>query len=158
VPINKRLDSVVAGITTGIRQDSLYVSPGLSLSTTGIQTNTLPPSGAFPIAYSTGWVRVKIYNGGGTGPTVAAVKILVGDGTNSVLVDYFNPSLAHGLTATAWYDRVVYFLCDVASTGAGGGATGQLIALNGVNVITVQTTLAGTSPTASMDMECLLAI
>jgi hypothetical protein len=158
VTINKRVDSVVAGITTGLRQDSTYTNIGLSLSGTVIQSNTLPPSGAFPIAYSNGWVRVKIYNGGGTTPTVTAVKVLVGDGTNSVVADYFNPTLAHGLTATAWYDRSIYFLCDVAASGAGGGASGQLIALNGVNIITVQTTLGGTGPTASMDLECLLAI
>jgi hypothetical protein len=158
VAINKRLDSIVAGITVAIRQDGVYTSPGVALSGTVLQTNNLPPTGTFPIAYSNGWVRVKIYNGGGTTPTVIAVKILAGDGTNTIVVDYFNPATAHSLSATSWYDRSIYFLCDVAASGAGGGASGQLIALNGVNQIQIQTTLGGTTPTATMDSECALTI
>lgn len=156
--INKRLDAIVAGINVGLRQDTVYQNLGLSLSTTGPQTNTIPSSGSFPIAYSTGWVRVKIYNGGGTSPTVTQVKIVGTDGTNSIVLDVFNPGTAHNLSTTSWYDRSIDFLVDVAATGAGGGATGQLIALNGVTSIQVITTLGGTTPTATMDCEALLAI
>jgi hypothetical protein len=156
--INKRLDAIVAGINVGIRQDSLYQSIGVALSTTSPQNNTLPASGTFPIAYSTGWVRVKIYNGGGTNPTLASLKILAGDGTNSVLLYALNPATAHNLTATSWFDECIDFVVDVAATGAGGGASGQLIAANGINTITIQTVLGGTGPTATMDAECLLAI
>lgn len=149
---------MVAGINVGIRQDPLYQNLGVALSTTGEQTNTIPGSGTFPIAYSTGWVRVKIFNGGGTNPTLTSLKILVGDGTNLVLMYALNPATAHNLTATSWFDECIDFLCDVAATGAGGGATGQLIAANGINAITIKTTLGGTTPTATMDAECLLAI
>jgi hypothetical protein len=157
VPINKRVDAIVAGINAGLRQDAVYTNIGIALSGAS-QSNTLPPSGSFPIAYSNGWVRVKIYNGGGTTPSVSGVKILLGDGTNQVVADYFNPTTAHSLSATSWYDRSIYFLCDVAATGAGGPTVGQLIALNGVSVITIQTALGGTTPSATMDTECLLAI
>jgi hypothetical protein len=156
--INKRLDAIVAGISAGLRQDSVYVSTGVALSGTAEQTNTLPASGTFPIAYSTGWVRIKIYNGGGTNPTLTSLKILAGDGTNSVLLYALNPATAHNLTATSWFDECIDFLVDVAATGAGGGATGQLIAANGINTITIKTTLGGTTPTATLDAECLMAI
>lgn len=156
--VNKRLDAMVAGINVGLRMDSTYQNLAVALSGTAPQTTNLPSSGTFPIAYSTGWVRVKIYGGGGTSPTVTQVKIVGTDGTNSVVLDVFNPGTAHNLTATSWYDRSIDFLVDVAATGAGGGASGQLIALNGVNLIQIITTLGGTSPTASMDIEALLAI
>jgi len=156
--INKRLDAMVAGINVGLRQDSLYQNIGISLSGTAEQTNTIPASGTFPIAYSTGWVRVKIYNAGGTNPTLTSLKVLVGDGTNLVLMYALNPATSHNLTATSWFDECIDFLCDVAASGAGGGASGQLSAANGINTITLKTTLGGTAPTATMDAECLLAI
>lgn len=156
--INKRLDAIVAGINSGLRQDSVYQNIGVALSGTAPQTTNIPGTGLFPIAYSTGWVRVKIYNGGGTTPTVSNVKITATDGTNVIVVDTYNPGTAHNLTATSWYDRSIDFLVDLALTGAGGGASGQLIALNGVNQIQVITTLGGTAPTATMDLEALLAL
>jgi hypothetical protein len=156
--INKRLDAIVAGINVGLRADSTYQNLGIVLSGTGEQTNTIPSSGTFPIAYSTGWVRVKIYNGAGTNPTLSALKIIGGDGTNSVLVYALNPATAHNLSSTSWFDECIDFLLDVAATGTGGGSTGQLIAANGVNTITIKTTLGGTSPSATMDLEAVMAI
>lgn len=161
--VNIRVDRVVTGITSGLRQDSIYQNLGIALSGTSVQTNTLPGTGTFPIGYSYGQFRIKIYNGAGTSPTLASLKVLVGDGTNTILVYALNPATAHNLTSTSWFDETVQLLADVALTGSGGGATGQLIAptssvVGGINTITVQTILGGTSPTATMDLECVMAI
>jgi hypothetical protein len=155
--INKRLDAIVAGISSGLRQDSVYQNLNVALSGAS-QSNTLPSSGTFPIAYSTGWCRLKIYNGGGTSPTLTSLKVSASDGTNSVLIFAFNPSGAHNLSATSWFDECFDFLVDVAATGSGGGASGQFIALNGISSLTIATNLGGTSPTATLDAECLMAI
>lgn len=156
--INKRLDAIVAGINVGLRQDTVYQNLNVAISGAGPSNVTIPSSGSFPIAYSTGWVRAKIYNGGGTTPAVTQVKTTVSDGTNTIVIDQFNPTVAHSLSATSWFDRIIDFLADVAATGAGGGASGQLIALNGITSITVAVSLSGTTPSATVDLEALLAI
>ena len=116
---------------------------------------------ALPYGYSAGRVRVKVYNGGGTSPTCTKIQVVAQDGTNSVAIADWNFSTAVTLSTTSWVDVVsAPFVVDVAASGSGGGATGQLkaptsSAVGGLTNIGITVTLGGSSPTATMDVELL---
>jgi hypothetical protein len=139
-----------------LRNDASFLQTGLALSGTAQQSFPMPSSGTFAIPTTVGRIRIKIYNGGGTSPTVADVLILASDGTNSVVVGQglVHPNAAVAITTTQWYEEEFEYILDTAASGAGGGASGQLSSVvGGANSFSVKTTLGGTSPTASMDME-----
>ncbi len=158
---NIRLDRFFPGSGVSVRNDTAstgYKSEGISLSGTTAQSNTLPATGTYTTTATTGRFRIKIYNFGGTTPTLLAVNVLASDGTNSVVIftEFIPTNTGMNLagSTTKWYERMFDFMVDTASSGAGGGASGQLSGtVGGITSFTVQTILGGTSPTASMDIE-----
>lgn len=156
MPFNRRLDSTFPGFGQGFRQDSLLVQTGLALSGTVQQSFPIPASGTLALTFTAGKLRIKIYNGGGTTPALTDIVVTAGDGTNNITIGelLLHPTVAITLSATSWLEFEDEFLLDVATSGAGGGASGQLSAVvGGANQMSIKTTLSGTAPTASMDLE-----
>jgi hypothetical protein len=152
--LNVRADRIFPGMGVGVRADSSYLQTGIALSTTGQQSNPIPSSGVI-LGTTVGAIRIKIYNGGGTSPTLVDLLVTASDGTNTVLIaqSLIHPTVAWPLTtATSWFEFEFEYLLDAASSGSGGGAAGQLLP-GGATSFSVKTTLGGTSPTASMDVE-----
>lgn len=134
-----------------IRNSAAIITPGmgsslppvlnqtLALSGTTRQTNTLTPT----LPSRSGIVNVKISAGIGTSPTVVALDITATDGTATEQVDAYNPAVAYALGANAVFHKTFRYLVDLNAASAGPGAT----------TITVGTTLGGTSPGATLDLE-----
>ena len=154
---NKRVDSIFPGMGQSLRNDAVFVQTGIALSTTGQQSNPIPASGVLAPTTTAGRIRLKIYNGGGTSPTLIDLVITAGDGTNNITLggSVLHPTVAVPITATSWLEFEFEYVLDVATTaGTGGGSIGQLLAsIGGANQFSVKTTLGGTTPTASMDVE-----
>ena len=149
--LNVRVDRTFPGQGVGVRNDTLYYQTGVSLSGTGQQTKTIPASGVI-LGTTAGYIRIKIYNGGGTSPTLTDLLVQASDGTNLVPIYFLHPNVAIALTATQWFDDYFDYLLDTAASGSGGGAAGQLLP-GGATSFNILTTMGGTSPTASMDLE-----
>ena len=148
-----RLPTIVPSFGSPFQNDTLFLTAGVSLSTTGAVTNSL--TGLTP-TISRGYVRVKIYGAGGTSPTVVLLDIVLTDGTTFVVVFRYNPttplvmsttaasgspytnggSLSAGLVVPGGLDFLVPFLVDI-----------------NVNQLSVDITLGGTTPTAKLDLE-----
>jgi len=143
--------SIVNSVSTytGVGNE-LYTSVNVVLSGTAQQTKTVPATGSFSPAVNRGYWRCKVYNGGGTSPTLTDLTVNGYDGTNTVVVDNFHPGTASTLSATAYVDVLSDFLFDY--TTAGGGASGSLLQY-GATVLQFLTTMGGTSPTATADYE-----
>lgn len=147
-----RLDRTFPGEGVTVRNDTVYLQSGLALSGTTQQTFPIPATGVI-LGTTTGKIRVKVYNGGGTSPTLVQIQVNATDGTNTVPVFTYRPNTALALSTTQWYDGFFAYLLDTASaTANAGGATGQLLP-GGATSFNVLTTLGGTSATASMDVE-----
>ena len=128
----------------------LLQGTGIALSGTAQQTNNLPTSGSISPNCCRGYVRVKIYNGGGTSPTVVDILTTATDGTNTVTMDNYHPGTATVLSTTSYVDFLADILFDFAATA--GGAVGCLLNY-GATIFKCLTTLGGTSPTATLDWE-----
>jgi hypothetical protein len=156
VAFNKRLDSIFPGMGQPLRNDTLFVRTGVAITTGGNpNATTIPSSGVLAPTTSAGKMRIKIYN-----QTVATslVSLIVSasDGTNSVLIPQgcINLAAAFAIDATHWLEFLFEYILDVAGTGAGGGASGQLSSVvGGATTFTVSPTLSGGGGTASMDVE-----
>jgi len=151
---NVSLERLFPGLGVSVRNDAVYVQSGISLSGTSVQSNPIPASGSLAYLSTAGRIRVKIYNGAGTSPTVVAVVVTAYDGTNTVTIgsSSFNGNDAVTLSATSWYEQIFEYLVDTGTTVSGNqGSVGQLL-VGGATVFNVRTTLGGTSPTASMDV------
>ena len=105
-------------------------------------------------------VRVKIYNGAGTSPTLTKLQIMGYDGTNSVVIADWNFGTAVTLSTTSWFDGFAFCMADTATGATSGGAVGQLISGSsatsgngGMIAVKIIPTLGGTSPAATMDAE-----
>jgi len=121
----------IADVTIGFGNCIPVVLQNVALSGT-TNTITIPASGSFAPTLSKGYVRVHVYGGGGTSPTVALTSVTFSDGTNTVLIA--GNAVANTLSATASCDFLIPFELDI-------NATSCVIVL----------TLAGTSPTATAD-------
>lgn len=107
-------------------------------------------------------LRIKIYNGAGTTPTLTKIQIAGQDGTNTVIVADRNFGTAITLSTTSWYDEWFEIICDTAPSTTSGGAVGYLIGSasatsgnGGMQNLRIVPTLGGTSPAATMDLELL---
>ena len=149
--LNVRLDRTFPGEGVSVRNDSVYYQSGITLSTTGAVSNPIPATGVI-LGTTAGKIRIKIYNGGGTSPTIVNIQVNASDGTNTVPLYTYHPTTALALSTTSWFDTYIAYLLDTASSTTNGGAVGQLIA-GGATSFSVITTLGGTTPTASMDLE-----
>lgn len=101
-----------------------------ALSGTVQQTTTI--SNLSPTT-TRGMVRAKVYSLGGTTPAVSGLSIQVSDGTTPYIIE----SKAAGATSTNM-DILTNFQVDINVTS-----------------VSVLTTLTGTSPTATLDIEYL---
>jgi hypothetical protein len=150
--INVQLARTFPGFGMGLLSSQ---NTNLAAALSGASTTvTLPTTGTFTLATTTGKVRIKIYNGGGTSPTITSIIGSASDGTNTVRFLEVAPATAYALSTTAWYDQMFDYILDTAASGAGGGATGQLSGVvGGATSFSFIIALGGTSPTASADLE-----
>lgn len=131
--ITYRLNNQVPSLGAPVQNDSLFLSNSNALSGTAEQTTTLS---SFVPALRGCKVKISIHTGGGTSPTVAAVRVQVSDGTTTERSFEYNPATAATLAA----NNTVVLTFEICSEL-------QFTSL------AVLTTLGGTSPTATMDVE-----
>lgn len=122
-------------------------SYGISLSGTTLQSNTLVIGTSSNVGgYSQsgsaylqcGYLYLRVYAPGGTSPTViVSASLTDGTTTETILL----PVAAFALTTTSVLRLAVQFATDLLAT-----------------TITVNTTLGGTSPTASLDIAVATAV
>src|ERR1700733_13064723 len=153
---NRRLDSIFPGMGQPLRNDALYLQTGIALTTAGSGTPVpIPATGVLIPTTTAGRIRLKIYNGGGTTPTITALSVTASDGTNSILLAQSIVAPNRLISATSWLEFEFEYILDVATAaGAGGGAIGQLLSsIGGANAFALNYTLTGTTGTASLDVE-----
>ena len=153
---NKRLDSIFPGMGQPLRNDLLFVRTGVIITTAGNPNATVIPSaGVLAPTTSAGKIRIKIYNQT-VATSLVSLIVTASDGTNVVLIPQGTLALAaaFAIDATHWLDFEFEYILDVAGTGAGGGASGQLSSVvGGATTITVSPTMSGAGGSASMDIE-----
>ena len=145
------LQSIQQATGIAVTSGSTYYVPGTSSnSVAGLLVPTV----------TVGRVRVKVYNGTGTSPTLTKLQIMGYDGTNSVVIADWNFGTAVTLSSTSWADLIADWICDTAPSTTSGGAVGYLIGgasatsgNGGVECIKVIPTLGGTGPGCTMDVE-----
>lgn len=123
-----------AGPGPGTATGGYVTAAAVSLSGASAQTTSVTMGSQ---GYTNGLVRVKIYDGGGSN-TTAALQVSVTDGTNTWIV---------------WNVAAV----TIANEAAGG--LDYYIPVNvdlEIATVSIITTLAGTTTTASMDYEVCL--
>jgi hypothetical protein len=161
---NIGLSRTFPGFGVSLTQTGVNVIAGIPIATATAYyiPSTTPYTSAYvvPLAVgvTSGRMRVKIYNGAGTSPTVTKLQVQASDGTNKVVIFDQNYGTAVTLSTTSWLDEMFDFIVDTAASGSGGGATGQLIAptssaAGGITQFIVTPTLGGTSVAATMDVE-----
>lgn len=132
----RRAATVSAGFGNPLKNDTLFTN---SVSLSGTTNATpVPATGSFAPTICRGWIEVRVFGGGGTSPTISIGAITGTDGTSTVTL-YAGDSAASSLSATVsgtTRELLVPFKTDLNLTS-----------------ITVNTTLAGTSPTATMDID-----
>jgi hypothetical protein len=157
VAFNKRLDSIFPGMGQPLRNDAVFVQTGVIVTTAGSPQNTVHPSGGVLLSPTTsaGKLRIKIYNAT-VAASVANIRVTASDGTNTVLIGQSSstPAVAQAVSATSWFEMMFEYILDVAGSGAGGGASGQLSSVvGGATSFTITTNLTGAGGSASMDIE-----
>lgn len=152
---NRRVDSIFPGMGQPLRNDALYLQTGIALATGGPTSVPIPGTGVLVPTTTAGRIRLKIYNGGGTTPTITALTVTATDGTNTVQILQGTFAGSRLISATSWLEFEFEYILDVATTaGTGGGSIGQLLAnIGGANAFAVLYTMTGASGTASMDVE-----
>jgi len=154
--VGMAINNSVANNSPGFGSPQLVQRLGVALSGSSQQTTSIPSSGSITPGIYQGKVRIKVYNGTGTGVTLTDILLQITDGTNTIVVAEFHPNSAVALTSTQWVDWDEDFTVDFGSTT--GGATGQLIAPGAATaaaiVIQVLTTL-GVPGGATMDVEVI---
>lgn len=140
-------------VATGIA-----VTSGTTYYVPGTSSNSV--AGLLVPTVTIGRVRIKVYNGAGTTPTLTKVQVKGYDGTNTVVLCDWNFSTAVTLSTTSWADLMADFIADTATGSVSGGAVGQLISGSsatsgngGIQCLEIVPTLGGTSPAATMDVE-----
>lgn len=141
----------------------IAVTSGTTYYVPGTTSNSV--AGLLIPTVTIGRVRVKVYNGAGTSPTLTKLQIMGFDGTNSVVIADWNFGTAVTISSTSWADLIADFICDTAPSTTSGGAVGYLIGAasatsgnGGIQCIKVIPTLGGTSPSCTMDVEIFGAI
>lgn len=149
----------LAGIVTSSGAVTIASATSISASTSGGSVNNNTPGLLVP-PLVVGRIRIKIYNGSGTSPTLTKLQVMAYDGTNSVVIADLNFGTAVTLGSTSWFDWMRDWIADTASGLTSGGAVGQLISglsatsgQGGVTSFKIIPTLGGTGPGATMDAE-----
>jgi len=118
-------------------------------------TVRVPTTGSISPAVARGLWRVKVYNPGGTTPSITSVTLTAGDGTNTVTLDNLVPTATLVISSTAYLDVMGDFILDTAATSS-GGLSGTLI-FGGATFFTFTFVVSGTSATFSVDAEIAAA-
>jgi hypothetical protein len=121
-----------AGLSQAVTPGGYATANAVALSTTSPVTTAVALGTQ---GYTNGLIRVKIYHGGGTSPTVE-LQITVTDGTNTYTVLLPTTAFAVPAGANSGIDIVVDVNVDIE-----------------IATVDIITTLGGTTPTASMDYE-----
>jgi hypothetical protein len=132
----------------------LYQNIGATVKT-GSLTVTVPSTGSISPAVTRGLWRTKVYNAGGTAPTITSVTITALDGTNTVTIGNYVNTAALSITGTAWLDVMDDFIVDTG-VASNGGAAGAMI-FGGATSFVFTFVQGGTSPTVSVDCEIAAA-
>jgi len=135
----RRLATIFPGFGQGQMNDTLFLNANQAL-TSGQNTVAVPASGSFSPTISAGKVRIKVYAGAGTSPTLTDIVVTATDGTTTVTFPQgaYHPSVAVSMTTTSIIDFEFDFITDLNLTS-----------------FSFKITLAGTSPTATADIEVL---
>lgn len=153
--LNVRLSRLFPGFGVPLQNDNVFLQTGLTLTeASSPQTFPIPATGVLAPTTTAGRIRIKCYNGASS-ITITDITVTATDGTNTVNLPQgkYHPSTPLALTSTAWLDWEFGYLLDVASSGAGGGASGQLSSvIGGANAFNVIVS-TGTGGTGSMDVE-----
>jgi hypothetical protein len=148
-----RVSRTFPGFGVGIKNDTLYLGSGVALTEAGNPTLVPIPATGVILGTTAGKIHMKIYNGGGTTPTVTDILVTASDGTNTVRVFEYHPNVAAPINATNWFERYFEYLLDTAPTTAlAGGVNGALLP-GGATSFSIAVTLGGTTGTASLDWE-----
>lgn len=123
-------------VSPGFGSPIVAARANVSMSGTAQQTFTVPSSGSLAPTCRTGYVRFKTTGGGGTSPTLTDILITATDGTTTVTIDNFHPNTAITLSATSTADYLKEFCIDINATS-----------------VSVLTTMGGTAPTSTGDVE-----
>jgi hypothetical protein len=142
VTFTRRLSTIFPGFGQPQLNDTMFLNQSLALSGTGQQTSIVPSttSVTFSPTISAGKMRIKISAGAGTSPTLTDILVTASDGTTTVTFanGVFHPNTAVALSTTSIVEFEFDFICDLNLTS-----------------FTIKTTMGGTSPTATMDVEVL---
>jgi hypothetical protein len=136
----------------------IVVTSGTTYYVPGTSSNSV--AGLLIPTVTVGRLRIKIYNGTGTSPTLTKLQVKAYDGTNSVVIADWNFGTAVTLSSTSWADLMMDFIADTATGSTSGGSVGQLISASsatsgngGLQCISIVPTLGGTGPGCTMDAE-----
>ena len=130
----------VVFITPGFGAPVLRTNLAVALSGSSPAATTIPSTGSFTLTARMGWIHIKISGGGGTSPTVVSLNCTATDGTTTEQFAVYNPAAAFSLAANSDLNLIFPFCLDINA-----------------NTFTVNTTLGGTSPTATLDLEVAYA-
>jgi hypothetical protein len=141
-----RLAQVTPSQGTPVANDSVFLHNTFTLGGTGSATKTMSWATTVGVpTISKGKIRAKLSAQNGTSPTLILLEFVLDDGTNFVSVGRFNPTTAQPLnvgtgsasaTSPNYIDHVFEFETDIAATE-----------------LSIVTTLGGTTPTATLDVE-----
>lgn len=143
--------SIVNSIGTYAGQDFQVIQSLAQTVTAAALTVRVPTSGSISPTVTRGLWRCKVYNPGGTSPSITSVTLTAGDGTNTVTLDNFVNTATLVISSTAYMDVMGDFICDTAASST-GGLSGTLI-FGGATFFTYTFVVAGTSSTFSVDAE-----
>lgn len=149
-----RLNLISPSFGTPISNDTLFLSAGNSISTSG-SPNTVTITGFTP-ALRNYYVRVKIYGGATAAGTITGVGVVVSDGTTFVAVANITPIAAVGglLGIVAGPAGDPYVNTGVLGTSVGGlDFVIPVLTDLAVTQMSIYVTMTGATATAKLDIE-----
>lgn len=147
--------SIVNSIATYSGEGYQLIQSLAQTVTAAALTVKVPTTGSISPAVTRGLWRVKVYNPGGTTPSITSVTLTGTDGTNTVTLDNFVNIATLVISSTAYMDVCGDFILDTAASST-GGLSGTLI-FGGATSFTFTFVVAGTSSTFSVDAEIAAA-
>ena len=147
--------SIVNSIATYSGEGYELIQSTAQVVTAAALTVRVPLTGSISPAVTRGLWRTKVYNPGGTTPSITSVTLTAGDGTNTVTIDNFVNVATLVISTTAYMDVCGDFIIDTAAAST-GGLSGTLI-FGGATFFTFTFVVSGTSATFSADCEIAAA-
>lgn len=134
----ERVADICPGFGSPLGNDTVFTQTNVALSGTGQSTTTLPKTSTWTASQtlSAGYVRVKVYGGSGTSPTLTDVVITGSNGTITTELAALHPNSAIALSATSYVELLFPFITDLTLTS-----------------ISILLTMGGTGPGSTLDCE-----